>query len=101
MHILRSSLRNVIERTIGVWKKRWHISCDMRPFPLIKQQKIIIATTTLHNFIRVCGIENEKFNKFDNISGYVTDTKTPFGLLEYKRMKRNIIEYKYCFIVWI
>ena len=32
-----SSLRNVIERTIGVWKKKWHILCDMSPYPLIKQ----------------------------------------------------------------
>jgi hypothetical protein len=46
-----SSLRNVIERTIGVWKKRWHILFDMRPFPLMKQRKIIVATTALHNFI--------------------------------------------------
>ncbi|XP_058733700.1 protein ALP1-like [Vicia villosa] len=67
-----SSLRNVIERTIGVWKKKWHILCDMRPFPLIKQQKIIVATTTLHNFIRICGFVDEDFNKYDNISEYMT-----------------------------
>ena len=63
-----SSLRNVIERTIGVWKKRWHILCDMRPFSLIKQQKIIVATTTLHNFIQMCGVEDEDFNKCDVIN---------------------------------
>ncbi|XP_057452625.1 uncharacterized protein LOC130744460 [Lotus japonicus] len=68
-----SSLRNVIERTIGVWKKRWHILCDMRPYPLIKQQKIIVATTTLHNFIRICGVEDEEFNKCDSVPGYMTE----------------------------
>jgi hypothetical protein len=68
-----SSLRNVIERTIGVWKKRWHILCDMRPFPLIKQQKIIVATTALHNFIRICGVEDEEFNKCDRIPGYIPE----------------------------
>jgi hypothetical protein len=68
-----SSLRNVIERTIGVWKKRWHILCDMRPFPLIKQEKIIVATTALHNFIRICGVEDEEFNKCDRISGYIPE----------------------------
>jgi hypothetical protein len=72
---VHSSLRNVIERTIGVWKKRWHILCDMRPFPLIKQQKIIVGTTALHNFIRVCGIEDEEFNKCDHISGYMVDNR--------------------------
>jgi hypothetical protein len=66
-------LRNVIERTIGVWKKRWHILCDMRPFPLIKQQKIIVATTALHNFIRICGVEDEEFNKCDRIPGYIPE----------------------------
>jgi hypothetical protein len=68
-----SSLRNVIERTIGVWKKRWHILCDMRPFSLIKQQKIIVATTALHNFIRMCGVEDVEFNKCDDISRYIIE----------------------------
>jgi hypothetical protein len=68
-----SSLRNVIERTIGVWKKRWHILCDMRPFPLIKQEKIIVATTALHNFIRICGVQDEEFNKWDQITGYMLE----------------------------
>lgn len=68
-----SSLRNVIERTIGVWKKRWHILCDMRPFPVIKQEKIIVATTALHNFIRICGVEDEEFNRCDHTPGYMTD----------------------------
>ncbi|XP_045797408.1 putative nuclease HARBI1 [Trifolium pratense] len=68
-----SSLRNVIERTIGVWKKRWHILCDMRPFPLIKQQKIIVATTALHNFIRICGVEDVEFNKCDQNRGYIPE----------------------------
>ena len=54
-------------------KKRWHILCDMRPFSLIKQQKIIVATTTLHNFIRMCGVEDEEFNKCDVISEYMIE----------------------------
>jgi 2-hydroxy-3-keto-5-methylthiopentenyl-1-phosphate phosphatase len=67
-----SSLRNVIERTIGVWKKRWHILSDMRPFSLIKQQKIVVATTALYNFIRMCGVEDEEFNKFNDIYEHMT-----------------------------
>ena len=68
-----SSLRNVIEITIGVWKKRGHILCDMRPFSLVKQQKIIVATTILHNFIPMCGVEDEEFNKCDVISEYMIE----------------------------
>jgi hypothetical protein len=60
-----SSLRNVIERTIGVWKKRWH--------PLIKQEKIIVATIALHNFIRICGVQDEEFNKWEHITGYMSE----------------------------
>ena len=67
-----SSLRNAIEQTIGVWKKRYHILSDMIPFPPMKQQKIKVATR-LHNFIRKCGIEDEEFNKFDHIPGYMID----------------------------
>jgi hypothetical protein len=43
----------------------------MRPFPLIKQEKIIVATIALHNFIRICGVQDEKFNKWDQILGYM------------------------------
>lgn len=77
-----SSLRNVIERTIGVWKKKWHILCDMRPFSLIKQQKIIVATTTLHNFIRICGVEDKEFNKCDDIFGYMIEREEEINMNE-------------------
>lgn len=45
----------------------------MRPFPLIKQEKIIVATTALHNFIRICGVQDEEFNKWDQIQGYMLE----------------------------
>jgi len=45
----------------------------MQPFSLIKQQKIIVATTTLHNFIQICGVEDEEFNKCDDISKYMIE----------------------------
>ncbi|CAL2266348.1 unnamed protein product [Prunus armeniaca] len=48
----RSSLRSVIERTFGVWKKRWSILRDMPSYPFAKQVKIVIATMVLHNYIR-------------------------------------------------
>ena len=63
-HILSSMIEEM---------KRWHILCDMQPFSLIKQQKIIVATTTLHNFIRMCGVEDGDFNKCDVISEYMIE----------------------------
>ncbi|XP_017981016.1 PREDICTED: putative nuclease HARBI1 [Theobroma cacao] len=70
-----SSLRNVIERTIRVWKNRWHILRDMKPFPLIKQEKIIVATMALHNYIRQCGVIDEEFDKCDRNSNYILESQ--------------------------
>ncbi|XP_017970459.1 PREDICTED: uncharacterized protein LOC108660704 [Theobroma cacao] len=70
-----SSLRNVIERTIGVWKNRWHILRDIKPFSLIKQEKIIVATTALHNYIRQCGVIDEDFDKCDHNPNYISESQ--------------------------
>ena len=67
-----SSLRNVVERTIGVWKNRWHILKDMKSFPLVKQEKIIVATAALHNFIRNCG-KDEEFDRCDRNPNYIPE----------------------------
>ncbi|PKU70800.1 hypothetical protein MA16_Dca010780 [Dendrobium catenatum] len=47
-----SSLRGVIEISFGVWKKKWVILRDMPTYPFKKQVKIVVATMTLHNYIR-------------------------------------------------
>ncbi|XP_020581050.1 putative nuclease HARBI1 [Phalaenopsis equestris] len=47
-----SSLRGVIERTFGVWKKKWVILRDMPPYNFSKQVHIVCATMALHNYIR-------------------------------------------------
>ncbi|XP_020598411.1 putative nuclease HARBI1, partial [Phalaenopsis equestris] len=47
-----SSLRGVIEKTFGVWKKKWVILRDMSSYPFQKLVYIVFATMTLHNFIR-------------------------------------------------
>ncbi|KAI0502633.1 hypothetical protein KFK09_017588 [Dendrobium nobile] len=47
-----SSLRGVIERSFGVWKKKWVILRDMPIYSFKKQIKIVIATMALHNYIR-------------------------------------------------
>ncbi|KAK8945168.1 hypothetical protein KSP39_PZI007643 [Platanthera zijinensis] len=46
------SLRSVIERTFGVWKKRWSILRGMPPYKFSKQCVIVVATMALHNYIR-------------------------------------------------
>ncbi|KAL4367185.1 hypothetical protein GQ457_05G027840 [Hibiscus cannabinus] len=57
-----SSVRNVIERSIGVLKKRFAILRDMPNYPLRKQRYIPKACCTIHNFIR---LEAEKDELFD------------------------------------
>ncbi|XP_020571681.1 putative nuclease HARBI1 [Phalaenopsis equestris] len=47
-----SSLRGVIERTFGVWKKKWVILRDMPPYPFPKQVQVVLATMALTNYIR-------------------------------------------------
>ncbi|PKU67252.1 hypothetical protein MA16_Dca015981 [Dendrobium catenatum] len=47
-----SSLRSVIERAFGVWKKKWRILRDMPNYYFKKQRLIVVATMALHNYIR-------------------------------------------------
>ncbi|XP_016196069.1 uncharacterized protein LOC107637139 [Arachis ipaensis] len=62
-----SSLRSVIERTFGVWKKRWKILRDMPSFSYKKQIQIVIATMALHNYIRRYSTSDRKFKKYDQM----------------------------------
>ena len=47
-----SSLCSVIEQTFGVWKNKWRILRDMPNYDIRIQERIIVATIVLHNFIR-------------------------------------------------
>jgi hypothetical protein len=47
-----SSLRNVIECSFGIWKQRWRILQNMPDYPYKTQVEIIVASMTLHNYIR-------------------------------------------------
>ncbi|KAL0919399.1 hypothetical protein M5K25_011491 [Dendrobium thyrsiflorum] len=46
-----AQLRNVVERTFGIWKERFQVLTRMRQFPLSVQADIVIACAILHNFI--------------------------------------------------
>ncbi|XP_022020340.1 uncharacterized protein LOC110920435 [Helianthus annuus] len=59
-----SSLRNVIERTFGVWKARWEILQHMHVnYTYETQVKIVLASMTIHNYIRKKDTCDEGFNK--------------------------------------
>ncbi|KAH7841958.1 hypothetical protein Vadar_019492 [Vaccinium darrowii] len=47
-----SSLRSVIERTFGVWKKRFRILENMPMYSPHTQVQIILLSMAIHNFIR-------------------------------------------------
>ncbi|CAL9001681.1 unnamed protein product [Prunus brigantina] len=64
---VHSSLRSVIKRTFGVWKKRWKILRDMPNYPFNKQVKIVIATMTLHNYIRRHAQRDRHFDASNDI----------------------------------
>ncbi|KAI3782587.1 hypothetical protein L2E82_12638 [Cichorium intybus] len=59
-----SSLRNVIERSFGVWKARWAILKDMHVnYSYETQVNIVLASMAIHNYIRKHGSFDEAFDK--------------------------------------
>lgn len=58
-----ASLRNVVERTFGVLKRRFRILNGMNNYPLDKQGKIVIASCVLHNLIRMYNMEDPIFKQ--------------------------------------
>ena len=64
-----SSLRSCIERTFGVWKRRWKILQVMTIFPFHIQRDIVIASMALHNYIRIKSNDYifHKFNQHPNV----------------------------------
>ncbi|XP_020593532.1 uncharacterized protein LOC110033778 [Phalaenopsis equestris] len=75
-----SSLRSVIERTFGVWKKKWVILRDMPPYNFSKQVQIVFATMTLHNYIR----RHHSRNDIDFHSVEEDEENVPVEAFEYR-----------------
>ncbi|XP_020677924.2 putative nuclease HARBI1 [Dendrobium catenatum] len=46
-----AQLRNVVERTFGIWKEQFQVLTHMRQFPISVQAYIVIACAVMHNFI--------------------------------------------------
>ncbi|KAL5553936.1 hypothetical protein UlMin_041337 [Ulmus minor] len=57
-----SSLRNVMERTFGIWKSRFQILRGMPHYTVRMQRDIIIACAVLHNFIKMFADDADLFN---------------------------------------
>ncbi|XP_010446260.1 PREDICTED: putative nuclease HARBI1 [Camelina sativa] len=68
-----ASLRSIIERTFGVWKKKWRILRDDPRYGLEVQKRVIIATMGLHNFIRVSNFSDTDF--FEDFSEVHTENE--------------------------
>ena len=75
---LHSSLRNVVERTFGVWKMKWRILLKMPSYPMIKQKMIVAATMCLHNYIRENHALDNDFLKCDRDPDYVPTIPTRY-----------------------
>ncbi len=52
-NLRHSSLRNVVERTFGVLKRRFRVLRNMNAYAILLQAKIVLACCLLHNFIRM------------------------------------------------
>jgi len=56
-----ASLRSVIERTFGVWMKKWRILCEFPRYDIDVKKRMVMATMGLHNFIRILNYFDEDF----------------------------------------
>lgn len=64
-NLRHSSLRNVIERTFGVVKKRFPLLVLMYSYPISTQVDLVLCIFYLHNFIRIHQYERDEFDNFD------------------------------------
>ncbi|XP_055810850.1 uncharacterized protein LOC129880703 [Solanum dulcamara] len=61
-------VRNVVERTFGVGEARWSILRDMPYYHIDTQRDIVLATMTIHNYIRKkCNVD-DAFQTVENES---------------------------------
>ncbi|CAH2070923.1 unnamed protein product, partial [Thlaspi arvense] len=55
------SLRSVIVRSYGVWKKKWRILSDFLRYDIHVQKKVVMATMRLHNFFKISNFEDADY----------------------------------------
>jgi hypothetical protein len=64
-NLRHSSLRNVVERTFGVLKKRWAILKYMPSFSFDIQIELVYACCYLHNWIIINNSNDDEYNILD------------------------------------
>ncbi|XP_011015239.1 PREDICTED: uncharacterized protein LOC105118883, partial [Populus euphratica] len=72
-----SSLRNVIERSFGVWKQRWKILQNMPGYPYKTQVEIVVTSMALHNYIRRRSQDDAVFSEYDRNPNLIPDDFLP------------------------
>ena len=81
-NFLHSSLPNVIERSFGVLKQKWHILKGIPSFSTTTQKHIIMACLALHNFMRDSNLCDEEFD--------ACDANMPLKTTYYKVAQQNM-----------
>ena len=66
-----SSLRNVVERSIGVLKMKWRMLEEIPGYAPQNQSEIIQAACALHNFVRNSGLRDRHFGRCDRDENFV------------------------------
>jgi len=56
----------IVERTFGVWKKRFRILEDMIAYNFDTQRDIVLGTMAIHNYIRKKRIQDVAFTAAEN-----------------------------------
>ena len=64
-----SSLRNVVERTFGVFKRRWRIFDRPHEFSIRTQVKLVYALAAVHNHINLHYPVNKDFDELELYAG--------------------------------
>jgi hypothetical protein len=75
-NFLHSSLRNIIERSFGVFKQKWRILKGIPSFDPCTQKHIIMACLALHNFIHDSKLSDKEFDRCDANEGYLVPDMT-------------------------
>ena len=66
-NLRHSSIRNVVERTFGVYKRRWRIFDRPHEFKLPDQIRLVYALVMVHNFINTHYEVGDDFESFEPV----------------------------------
>lgn len=96
-NIRHSSLRNVVERTMDVFKSRFQIFNRMRPWPIDTQVMLVYACTALHNFLLDTGEPDGLFSPSedgvpDDAASHDPPSRFDFDSLKMKDRREKVAE---------